>query len=401
MKNSSFQASFILGILIIFTLSVSGQSDTGFSPVSSNIQGAVFPKVSADNSVYFRLNAPGASKVQVQGGDGLCPKPVDLVKDSEGNWNVIIQKAGPGFHYYWFLVDGLRVNDPGSDTYFGYGRPTGGIELPVPAEDFFLVKNVPHGDVREHWYFSETTAKWRRAFVYTPPEYDKNVSSRYPVLYLLHGAGENERGWSFQGRMSFIMDNLIEGRKAVPMIVVMDNGYATPKDAPEAPAGFSRDFSKAAETLEKVYVKEIIPHIDEYYRTIPNRESRAMAGLSMGGLQTMLIGMNNTDLFSWFGFFSGAIMGNILNDPKAAFNGVFTDPASFNSRVKLMWFGAGEGETQFVKMVEDSEKKLNGLGIKTRSYISPGTFHEWHTWRRHLNEFVPLLFRKIPEVSSK
>lgn len=384
----------ILIFVIYSCLTVSGQPDTGFFPASSNIQGAEFPKVSADNSVYFRIKAPDATKVQIQGGDGLCPKALDLVKDTAGNWNIIIPKAGPGFHYYWFMVNGVRVNDPGSDTYFGYSRPTGGIELPVPGEDFFYAKNVPHGDAREHWYFSGVTGKWRRAFVYTPPEYEKNPNQRYPVLYLLHGAGENERGWSLQGHMGFIMDNLIALKKAIPMIVVMDNGYAIPKDVPSAPAGFSaRDMTRAAETLEKVYVQEIIPNIDSYYRTIPKRESRAMAGLSMGGLQTMLIGMNHTELFSHFGFFSGAIFGNILDDPKAAFNGVFSDAASFNSKVKLMWFGAGSGEAQFVKMVEDTRKKLEGLGIKSTGYISQGTFHEWHTWRRHLNEFVPLLFK--------
>lgn len=200
-------------LLIVLSHSVAGQTDTGFVPAGSNIQGSEFPKISSDNSVYFRLRAPEAMKVQVQGGDGLCPKPLDMTKDASGDWNIIIPKAGPGFHYYWFIVDGVRVNDPGSDTYHGYGRPTGGIEVPVTGEDFFLPKNISHGDVREHWYFSEITGKWRRSFVYTPPEYDKYPDRRYPVLYLLHGAGENERGWSKQGHMSFIVDNLISERK--------------------------------------------------------------------------------------------------------------------------------------------------------------------------------------------
>lgn len=373
--------------------SISAQSDNGFKPASSNIQGAGFPKVSPDNSVYFRLKAPNSSRVQVQGGDGLCPKPLDMAKDSTGDWNVIIPKAGPGFHYYWFLVDGLRVNDPGSDTYFGYGRPTGAIELPVPGEDFFNAREVPHGDVREHWYFSEITGKWRRSFVYTPPDYEKSQGKRYPVLYLLHGAGENERGWSFQGKVAFIMDNLIADNRAVPMIIVMDNGYAVLKDEQAAPAGFSPDRTKMADVLEKVYVNEIIPGIDSYYRTIPKRESRAMAGLSMGGLQTMLIGMKHTDLFSYYGFFSAALIGNILDDPKTAFDGVFSDSKTFNSHVKLMWFGAGSGETQFVKMAEDARKKLDALGINSIGYISEGTFHEWHTWRRDMHEFAPLLFK--------
>jgi len=395
MKNLIKQILSVLVIVFVLSQSMAAQKDFGFKTAASNIMGSDFPKISLDKSVYVRLRAPEAIKVQVQGGDGFCPKPLDLVRDTAGNWNAIVPSAGPGFHYYWFTVDGVRVNDPGSDTYHGYGRPTGGIEIPADGEDFFTAKNVPHGDVREHWYYSEITGKWRRAFVYTPPEYDKNPGKRYPVLYLLHGAGENERGWSKQGHMNFILDNLIAGKRAVPMIVVMDNGYATAKDAPAAPAGFSmRDMTKMAETLEQVYVREIIPNIDLSYRTIPKREDRAMAGLSMGGLQTMLIGMNHLELFSYYGFFSGAIIGGIMDDPKTAFNGAFADAASFNKKVKLMWFGAGAGETQFVKMVEDTKTKLEDLGIQPITYISPGTFHEWHTWRRHLNEFAPLLFRK-------
>jgi enterochelin esterase-like enzyme len=395
MKNFKRQIFSGLVMLFIITQLADAQKDFGFKPASSNIMGAEFPKISVDNSVYVRLMARDAMKVQVQGGDGLCPKPLDLVKDTAGNWNAIIPSAGPGFHYYWFIVDGVRVNDPGSDTYHGYGRPTSGIEIPTAGEDFFLAKNVPHGDIREHWYYSDITGKWRRAFVYTPPDYDINTKKKYPVLYLLHGAGENERGWSLQGHMSFIMDNLIAGKKAVPMIVVMDNGYAIAKNTPAQPAAApGRNMSRMAETLEQVYIKEIIPNIDLSYRTIPKRESRAMAGLSMGGMQTMLIGINHMELFSHYGFFSGAIMGGIMDDPRTAFNGAFADAKVFNEKVKLMWFGAGSGETQFVNMVEDTKKKLADLGIKSTSYISQGTFHEWHTWRRHLNEFVPLLFNQ-------
>lgn len=222
MRNLFKQFLFSLIILFVFSQLAPGQTDDGFMPAVSNIPGVEYPKISADNSVYVRLRAPQAVKVQVQGGDGLCPKPLDLVKDTAGNWNGIIPSAGPGFHYYWFIVDGVRVNDPGSYTYFGYGRPTGGMEIPVAGEDFLHAKNVPHGDVREHWYYSDITGKWRSAFVYTPAEYEKNMKKKYPVLYLLHGAGENERGWSLQGHMSFIMDNLIAEKKALPMVVVMD-----------------------------------------------------------------------------------------------------------------------------------------------------------------------------------
>ena len=180
MRNLFKQFLFSLIILFVFSQLAPGQTDDGFMSAVSNIPGVEYPKICADNSVYVRLRAPQAVKVQVQGGDGLCPKPLDLVKDTAGNWNGIIPSAGPGFHYYWFIVDGVRVNDPGSYTYFGYGRPTGGMEIPVAGEDFLHAKNVPHG------------------------------------------AGENERGWSLQGHMSFIMDNLIAEKKALPMVVVMD-----------------------------------------------------------------------------------------------------------------------------------------------------------------------------------
>ncbi|WP_051041039.1 alpha/beta hydrolase-fold protein [Fibrisoma limi] len=368
------------------------QSATGdFQPASSNLSGAEYPKISADARVSVRLKAPDATKVQVQGGDGLQKDPLDLVKDAEGNWNGTIPSAGPGFHYYWFIVDGVRVNDPGSDAYLGYGRPTSGIEIPTPNEDFHLLKAVPHGSVREHWYQSNITSKWRRAFVYTPPGYDENPKKRYPILYLLHGAGENERGWSLQGHMSAILDNLIAEKKATPMIVVMDNGYALVPN--EAPANTPGDMVKRAATLEQVYLKEIIPTMETAYRTLPGRENRAMAGLSMGGLQTMLIGMKHVDLFSHYGFFSGAIFGDMLADPKTAFNGAFADAKAFNNKVKVLWFGAGSEEKRFVEMAADACKKLGDLGIKSTYYESPGTYHEWHTWRRCLHEFAPLLFK--------
>jgi enterochelin esterase-like enzyme len=397
MKKALISLMISLTILLVMMPSLNSQPADDFLPASSNVMGAEYPKISADNRVSFLLKAPDATKVQVQGGDGLCPKPVDMVKDNAGNWTVTLPPAGPGFHYYWFLVDGVRINDPGSEAYFGYGRSTGGIEIPVPGENFFLPTNVPHGEVREHWYYSDITGKWRRAFVYTPPDYEKNHSDQYPVLYLLHGAGENERGWSLQGHMSFIMDNLIAEKKAVPMIIVMDNGYATVKAGSAAPSGppaqgQRADFSKMAETLEQVYVKEIIPSIESFYRTKPGRENRAMAGLSMGGFQTLVIGLNHLELFSSYGFFSAAIIGDVMDDPKTAFKGAFADAQSFNSKVKVLWFGAGTGETQFIVMMTDSRKKLDELGIKSTAYQSKDTFHEWHTWRRCLYEFAPLLF---------
>ncbi|KAA6432661.1 esterase [Dyadobacter flavalbus] len=392
MNRNIFLLCLLLGAFIS-KLACAQTSTDEFRPAASNLSGVEYPKISGDNRVMVRLKAPDAVKVQVQGGDGLQKDPLDLVKDSEGNWNGIIPSAGPGFHYYWFVVDGVRVNDPGSDAYLGYGRPTGGIEIPAANEDFYLLKNVPHGVVREQWYYSEITGKWRRAFVYTPPGYDASPNKKYPVLYLLHGAGENERGWSMQGHMNAILDNLIAGKKATPMLVVMDNGYAVPKGETAPTTNTRAEMARRAATLEEVYLKEIIPTMEKTYRVLPGRENRAMAGLSMGGLQTMLIGVKHADLFSHYGFFSGAIFDEILADPKTALNGAFSDANAFNKRVKVLWFGAGSEEKPFTKMATDTRKKLEGLGIKSSYYESPGTFHEWHTWRRCLHEFAPLLFK--------
>ncbi|MGA0556928.1 alpha/beta hydrolase-fold protein [Larkinella sp. VNQ87] len=393
MMNAAFRPFRLVILLFLPALSWAQTGSDDFRPAASNVLNAEFPKIAADSRVQLRLKAPDATKVQVQGGDGFRKEPLDLVKDADGNWNGTIPSAGPGFHYYWFIVDGVRVNDPGSDAYFGYGRPTSGIEIPVPTEDFFLLKKVPHGQVREQWYHSTVTDKWRRAFVYTPPGYDANPKKRYPVLYLLHGAGENERGWSLQGHVNAILDNLIAEGKAKPMIVVMDNGYATAKGDTPAATNTPNDMMKRAATLEQVYMKDILPTMETAYRIQPGRENRAMAGLSMGGLQTMLIGMNHTELFSHYGFFSGAIFGNMLAEPKTAFNGVFADAKAFNNKVKLLWFGAGSEEKQFVTMATDTRKKLADLGIQSTYYESPGTFHEWHTWRRCFREFAPLLFK--------
>jgi enterochelin esterase-like enzyme len=383
--------------LLFFTLSISAQKNEDFYSAPSNLQGSEYPKISGDFRVYVRLKAPQANKVQVVGGDGFCVKPFDLARDTDGNWNGIISSVTPGFHYYWFIVDGVQVNDPASESYFGYGRPTGGIIMPTPGEDFYLIKNVPHGEVREHWYFSDITGKWRRSFVYTPPDYEANPSKRYPVLFLLHGGGENESSWTHQGQMNFILDNLIADGKATPMIVVMDNNSATPKNKPVvSSAGLTSgapDLPKGAGTVAQIYIKEIIPSIDSFYRTIPDRENRAIAGLSMGGLYTFFTGLGHIDLFSSFGLFSAALRENEMADPKIALNGVFSDASSFNRRVKVLWIGSGTEEPEFYNRNNDISDKLSALNIKFTLYESKGTYHEWLTWQRCLNEFAPLLFK--------
>ena len=370
-----------------------GMAQESFKPAWSNVPGCEYPQVSEGMSVRVRLKAPEATKVEVAGGDGFCKEPLALTKDTEGYWSGVVTQVTPGFHYYWFLVDGVQVNDPSSVTYWGYGHPTSGVYAPTPGEDFYACKQVPHGQVREHWYFSEVTGKWRRAYVYTPAGYDTDTQTKYPILYLLHGAGENERGWSLQGRMNFILDNLIAEGKAVPMIVVMDNGQAVAKGDSTQPDMSREGLTKRTETLEQVYLKDILPTFESYYRVKPDRENRAIAGLSMGGFQTFQIGLNHTELFSYYGAFSAALIGGVMDNPSTAFNGAFADAAKFNREVKLFWFGVGSEEKMFVDMVTDARKKLSDLGIRTSYYQSENTYHEWHTWSRCLHEFAPLLFK--------
>ena len=298
------------------------------------------------------------------------------------------------------------MNDPSSETFYGTGKETSGIEVPEKGVDYYLPKDVPHGEVRERWYHSATTQDWRRAFVYTPPGYDTDRNTRYPVLYLQHGSGEDERGWSNQGHMAFILDNLIAEKKAKPMIVVMEKGYARKAgEAPPAPPqpGAPRDFSKAFSAFEEVMVKDLIPMIDATYRTIPDREHRAMAGLSMGGGQTFQITLDHLDLFSYIGGFSGAGggFGGAPVDVKTAHNGVMADADAFNKKVHLVWIGVGTAEGRMYDGIKGYHEALDKAGIKNVFYESPGTAHEWLTWRRCLHEFAPLLFVDAPAAAAQ
>ena len=374
-------------VVLLIAMSASAQE---FRSAISNVPGNEYPKVSNDMRAIVRYSSKTAKKVQVQGGDGFAAQPVDMVNDGQGNWTAELKGLTPGFHYYWFLVDGVQVNDPASVAYFGYSRPTSGIYAAYPGEDYMDAKDVPHGVVREQWYLSSVTGLWRRAYIYTPAGYDEG-KGEYPVFYLLHGMGENERGWSLQGRMNFIMDNLIAEGKAVPMIVVMDCGYTDTQD----PATGAIKRSTDAGSLGDIYFKDIIPMVEKNYRAKSDRESRAMAGLSMGGFQTMNIALSNTDKFAYIGGFSAALMmgGRQQVDLKTAYNGAFADPAAFNKKVKLLWFGAGSEEKMFVDAAATMTKQLTEMGVKVESYISEGTYHEWHTWSRCLKEFAPKLFK--------
>jgi enterochelin esterase-like enzyme len=368
-------------------------------PAPTNVQGAQYPRITPDLRAIFRIKAPDAQKVEFA---FFTPKRYPATKDEAGFWTATTEPLVPGFHYYRVFIDGAEVNDPSSETFFGTGKDASGIEIPEKGVDYYLPRDVPHGDVRERWYKSATTGNWRRVYVYCPPGYDTERDARYPVLYLQHGGAEDERGWPNQGRTAFILDNLIAERKAVPMLVVMEKGYATRAGETPAPGGPPRpgqgppNLARMFSAFEEVVTRDLLPYIDSTFRTIPDREHRALAGLSMGGMQAYTIGLKHTDLFSSIGGFSGAGggFGGAPFDAKTAFDGVMADSAVFNRRMHVLFLSIGTAEAQRMQdSVRGFHDALDKAGIKTVFYESPGTDHEWLTWRRSLHEFAPLLFR--------
>lgn len=361
-------------------------------PSATNLPNAQYPKVHSDGRATFQFKAPDAKKVQVFTNYGLGPRGHwDMTKGDNGVWTFTSPPIVPGFHYYGFLVDGVFVNDPGTDTYFGTSKPTSGIEIPEKGVDFFHAKDVPHGEVRSRWYKSKVTGQTRHIQVYTPPGYDDDAKKKYPVLYLQHGGGEDETGWAKQGHMNFILDNLLAEKKAVPMIVVMEKGYATKAgEQPAAPAP-GRGFGGGA--FEDVVIKDLIPMIDSTYRTIADRDHRAIAGLSMGSGQAMQIGLTHTDTFSAVGAFSGVFR---QGDIKAAFNGVFADPAEFDKKMSLLYLHSGDQglDEGIHKAAEDLYNTLQKGGSKHVVFRDlKGQGHEWQTWRVAFHDFAPRLFQ--------
>jgi enterochelin esterase family protein len=327
-----------------------------------------------------------------------------MSKGADGVWTVTTPPAVPGFHYYWFVLDGVRVSDPATRTYIGYNLESSAVEVPEPGADYYALRDVPHGAVRDQWYFSKLTGRWRHAVVYTPPGYDQNLKSRYPVLYLQHGSGEDETGWTRQGKAQFILDNLLAAGKARPMIVVMDRGYAS-KDGGIPKPDTLQEMRTAFSALEDVFLHELIPTIDSSYRTLSDRDHRAMAGLSMGGMQTMFIALHHTEIFSHIATLSGPIVPDMTDDrpdaqafsdpfdPKTAYEGAFADPVAFNKKIKLLWLGVGTAEPALFHGITRAARALKDSGVKVVYFESEGTAHEWQTWRRDLNDLIPRLFR--------
>jgi enterochelin esterase family protein len=358
-------------------------------PASSNITGQQYPRIDSDLRATFQLRAPDAQKVRLH-----LDKDYDMERGTNGVWSVTTRPQAPGFHYYWFVLDGVNVCDPASETFYGVGRQCSGIEVPSNGEDFYEAKDVPHGEVRSKWYHSNITGEWRRVFVYTPPDYDTNPTARYPVLYLQPGFGEDERGWKTQGRVSFILDNLIAAKKAKPMLVVMDNQFSALKSG-EAPLSFGGrrpgvggrpDFGSYGATFTQVMLGELIPAIESSYRALSDREHRAMAGLSMGGMQTFLTTLPHLDQFAYIGGFSPGL-------PQAEIDKIYKDAEGFNKQVKLLWIGTGTVERDSNPNILRLHEALDKAGIRHVYFESPGTAHEWLTWRRSLNDFAPRLFQ--------
>lgn len=358
-------------------------------PASTNARGAEYPRINSDSSVTFRVKADQAGHVQLL----LNFQPVDMTKAADGLWELTTKPLGTGFYYYGVSVDGFSSTDPGSKTVIAANKETNMLEVPGPESDFFAIKNVPHGEVRIVWYKSATTGEYRRILVYTPPGYDQG-KTRYPVLYLQHGHGEDEAAWSQQGHENFILDNLIAAAKAKPMIIVNEDGMTgaplqiAPPPRGTAPNSGPRGFmSNKYETFDSIVSKDLIPFIDSNFRTIPNRDHRAIAGLSMGGGEAFRIGLNHPELFAYIGAFSPALG---VTNTKTDYEGALADPAKVNKDYKLIWIGIGKQDF-LNKPVLQTHEELEKAGIKHVWVETEGT-HSWTVWRKYLADFAPRLY---------
>jgi enterochelin esterase-like enzyme len=395
---------YVVMMMLLVASICCAQESGGYQPAATNVSGAAYPRVDNASMTQFRVKAPDAAKVTLNLWSG--PK-LDMEKQPDGFWTVTTPPLAPGLHYYTLIIDGAEVSDPYSHAFYGGSKDASAIEIPESGSTYYSAQEVPHGQVREVWYHSSVTGDWRHALVYTPPGYDKQVKVRDPVLYLQHGGGEDETGWTKQGHANFILDNLIASGAAKPMIIVMANGNAkragyTPPDLAGKPFG-SPEAMKAMREMSQAFEDDmtqvLIPYIDSTFRTIPDRDHRAMAGLSMGGMQTFQVTFDHLDLFSYIGGFSGAggmsmMRGDQKLDMKTAFNGALADPAAFAKRVHLLWIGVGTEEPAMMHAgLVRLHSSLDDAKIKHVFYESPGTAHEWQTWRRDLKDFAPRLFQ--------
>lgn len=341
-----------------------------FQSSTLNQPGQQYPQVNSQGYARFKIKAPKASSVRVSLGLGGSGGTL-LTKGADGFF--IGTTAGPmdeGFHYYHLSIDGGIFNDPGALNFYGSTRWESGIEIPAHDRDFYALKNVPHGNVQQILFPSKSTNSQRRAFVYTPPGYEKNTAKKYPVLYLQHGWGEDETAWSNQGHANLIMDNLIAEGNTIPFLIVMTYGMTN-----ELKWGHMKDFK--IDGFQKVLVDELIPYIDAHFRTIADRGHRAMAGLSMGGMETHAITLNKPDVFSYYALLSG---------------GVYT-PEELKGKTKPALIFISCGSREKPDGVKGAVAQLKKAGYNAVSYISQNTAHEFLTWRRSLHELAPMLFQ--------
>jgi enterochelin esterase family protein len=377
-------ALFLIAMAWVTAAAQTNQLPTDAKPALSNVPGADFPKVDSERRACFHIPAPNAREVSVS-----LPG-AHATKGDDGVWSIVTAPLAPGFHYYTISIDGVAAADPASESYFGTSKMSSAIEVPSDGEDFYMPKDVPHGEVRTRYYPAKSGGATRRCFVYTPPGYDAELTVRYPVLYLQHGMGEDARGWATQGRAGFILDNLFAAGKAKPMLVVMDDGGIAaggPRGHGGSGTGQSGQFWDG---FTRVLIEDIVPMVDSAYRTIPDRQHRALAGLSLGGTQTWQITQGHLDTFASIGSFSAPF--GFPPVPKG-FNGLLGDPAAFARQVDVLFVSVGTAEGGLTSGSGKFHQALEQAGIKHVYYESPGTAHEWQTWRRSLREFAPLLFQ--------
>ncbi|MFZ2287494.1 MAG: alpha/beta hydrolase-fold protein [Bacteroidales bacterium] len=348
------------------------------TPAPSNVRGARFPQIMPDGSAIFRLRAPDAQKIQLD-----LAKKYDMVKNSEGVWEVTTDSLTEGFHYYSLIIDGLAVADPASETFYGMGRMASGIEVPFSGDDYYAAKDVPHGEIAIKRYFSTVTSTWRQFYIYKPAGYDVNTDQKYPVLYILHGGGEDERGWATQGKTDLILDNLIAAGKAKPMLIVMPDGNM----------GGQQGFGEMTlRMFERELKQSIIPFVEKNYRAETAPGNRALAGLSMGGLQTLYAGINNTEMFPYLGVFSSGWIIPAQNELAGKqYDFIKNNPGKMSS-LRLFWISMGGKEDIAWNNCQEMLKNLDELNVKYTYSEYPGG-HTWPVWRNNLYNFAQLLFR--------
>jgi enterochelin esterase-like enzyme len=350
------------------------------SPAATNVRNARYPQILPDSRVIFRIKAPDAQKVRIDLG-----KKYDLERDTGGFWTVTTDPISRGFHYYSLLIDGVAVADPAGETFYGMGRMASGIEIPDKDGGFYALNDVPHGEIRIKKYYSNALNDWREMYIYTPPGYDTSDET-FPVLYLLHGGGEDQRGWAAQGRADLILDNLIAGQKARPMLIVMLDGNI---GNPRGPGGFNE---LVLQTFENELKTAAIPFVESHYRVKTDAAGRALAGLSLGGLQTLYAGIKNTDLFAYLGVFSSGWWADNpqLSDPQYEF--MRANAEKINTDLKEFWISMGGKEDIAYENCRIMMSRFDDMGIKYQ-YSEYAGGHTWRVWRHDLYGFAQLLFK--------